>query len=252
MGVSGPSPFAECSIAVNDPFNDLEVEPYVAVDPLNTRHLVGAWIQDFARGIVAAVSFDSGNTWQSVVIPGVTVCSGGIYPHASDPWVSFAPNGDVYLSLGGHDMPPSGNPNAVLVSKSTDGGLTWGAPTTIVTGTGNFDRHDKYSVTADPTSSQLAYATWARFGSARVFTMFSRTTDGGQNWTPLTDRVTDPVLGPVPAPIGAHSTTRRPTRASTCSTQSATSVRQRGRRSSIGRTLAYSENGTDTFLALPK
>ena len=72
--VSGPSPFLDCPIAANDPDfgKSTEVEPYVAVDPTNPDHLVGAWIQDFARGIVAAVSFNGGDTWQSVVIPGVT------------------------------------------------------------------------------------------------------------------------------------------------------------------------------------
>src|SRR5262245_34442925 len=131
--VSGPSPFLGNPIEANDPPLTInsEVEPYLAVDPTNSRHLVGAWIQDFARGIVAAVSFNGGNDWQSVAIPGATVASGGTYTHSSDPWVSFAPNGDVYLSLVAHDLSPEGD--AVLVSKSTDGGLTWGAPTTLIT-----------------------------------------------------------------------------------------------------------------------
>src|SRR5262249_47414639 len=155
--VSGTSPFLDCPIVVNDPDfgQSTEVEPHLAVNPANPNHLVGAWIQDFARGIVAAVSFNGGDTWQSVVIPGVTQCAGGIYPHAGDPWVSFAANGDVYVSQIGFDFPPAGNPNALLVSKSTDGGLTWGAPTTIVTGDRDFQ--EKAAITADPTDPQLAY-----------------------------------------------------------------------------------------------
>jgi hypothetical protein len=183
--VSGPSPFLDCPIAANDPDfgKSTEVEPYVAVDPTNPDHLVGAWIQDFARGIVAAVSFNGGDTWQSVVIPGVTQCAGGIYPHASDPWVSFAPNGDVYVCLIGFDFPPAGNPNALLVSKSTDGGLTWGAPTTIVTGDKAFQ--EKAAITADPTNPQFAYLAWSLFDNKKGGTgMFSRTTDGGQTWEP--------------------------------------------------------------------
>src|SRR5262249_9473433 len=95
--VSGPSPFLGNPIEANDPPVTInsEVEPYLPVDPTNAKHLVGAWIQDFARGIVAAVSFDGGNTWQSAVVPGATLASGGTYPHSTDPWVSFAPNGDV-------------------------------------------------------------------------------------------------------------------------------------------------------------
>src|SRR5262249_46646815 len=60
--VSGPSPFLGNPIEANDPALTInsEVEPYVAVDPTNAKHLVGAWIQDFARGIVSAVSLNGG------------------------------------------------------------------------------------------------------------------------------------------------------------------------------------------------
>ncbi len=185
VGVSGPSPFLDCPLVVNDPFfgQSTEVEPYVAVNPTNPNHLVGAWIQDFARGIVAGVSFNGGNTWQSVVIPQTVQCDGGVWPHASDPWISFAPNGDVYLSLIGFSgFPFFGKPNAILVSKSTDGGLTWGAPTTIVAG--EKDYHDKESITADPTDAQYVYAAWTKFHNNTGIPMFSRTTDGGQTWEP--------------------------------------------------------------------
>jgi hypothetical protein len=144
---------------------------------------VGAWIQDASRGIVAGVSFNGGDTWQSVVIPGISLCSGGIYGAAADPWVSFAPNGDVYISSienPGADK----RARAVLVNKSTDGGLTWSGPTSIVVATNDYV--DKESITADPTNPQFVYATWTRFSSStsKGTTMFARTTDGGQTWEP--------------------------------------------------------------------
>src|SRR5262245_12839464 len=184
--VSSTSPFDNNPIEANDPAfaRNSEVEPYVAVDPTNPKHLVGAWIQDFARGIVAGVSFDAGNTWQSVVVPGITTISGGTYPHTADPWVSFAPNGDVYLSMNGFDF-PVGNAQDILVSKSTDGGLSWGVPTTIIS-----DKrfNDKQCITADPTNAQFAYLTWTQFqpvqNGNRGVTMFSRTTNGGKTWEP--------------------------------------------------------------------
>src|SRR5262249_26499695 len=176
--VSEPDPFPAGCLP-GSPFTNVEAEPQLAVDPTNSRHLVGVWNED-GIGMVAGVSFNGGESWRQVVIPGITVCSGGIWPHEGDPWVSFAPNGDVYVSALGLDA--TVEPKAVLVNKSTDGGLTWSAPTTIVQG--NSDDHDKDSVTADPTNSQFAYATWTRFSSARGATMFSRTTDGGQTWEP--------------------------------------------------------------------
>src|SRR5262249_5062463 len=92
--VSGVSPFANSPVPDIPTTDNSEHEPYLAVDPTNPQHMVGAWIQDFARGIVAAVTFNGGETWQSVPIPGLTISSGGTYPHSSDPWLSFAPNGN--------------------------------------------------------------------------------------------------------------------------------------------------------------
>jgi hypothetical protein len=71
----------------------------------------------------------------------------------------------------------------VLVSKSTDGGLTWGAPTTVGT-PGHNESLDKDSITTDPTDARFAYVTWVQFHADRGTTMFSRTTDGGQTWEP--------------------------------------------------------------------
>jgi hypothetical protein len=137
--------------------------------------------------MVAGVSFNGGNSWQSVVIPGLTTSSGGSYPVFFHAWVSFTPNGDVYASGLGNE---SGTNLAMWVSKSTDGGLTWGAPTTIVTA-GHNEGLDKDSITADPSDAKYVYATWRQSAldhggtyNHGAATMFSRTTDGGQTWEP--------------------------------------------------------------------
>jgi hypothetical protein len=176
--VSEPDPLAGC--LPGWPFSNDEVEPQLAVDPTNPRHFVGVWNQD-GIGIVAGVSFNGGNSWQEVVIPGIGVCTGGIWAANGDPWVSFAPNGDVYVSAIGFNLNVPGD--AVLVNKSTDGGLTWSAPTTFLSD--QQDTYDKDSITADPTNPQLAYISWWRETGSGVFngpSMFSRTTDGGQTW----------------------------------------------------------------------
>ena len=120
------------------------------------------WNDGGARGLVASVSHDGGATWTRVVVPKVTKCSGGAYDRASDPWVSFAPNGDLYaisLSFGAFDPH-----NAILVSKSTDGGDTWGDPIEVTADDTN--GLDKESITADPHDSNLVYATWDRLAHA--------------------------------------------------------------------------------------
>jgi hypothetical protein len=175
--VSVNDPFLGCN--PDWPYHNTEAEPQLSVDPTNPKHLVGVWNQS-DLGIAAGVSFDGGNKWQEVAIPGISACSGGTYPHNDDPWVSFAPNGVLYASSLGTNA--DGETKAVYVSRSTDGGLTWGAPATLAVGTS--DGNDKESVTADPANPQLAYATWTRFSGQNGTTMFSRTTDGGQTWEP--------------------------------------------------------------------
>jgi hypothetical protein len=187
---SGPDPFADC--VPGWPFTNGEPEPQLAVDPTNPNHFVGVWIQS-GLGIAGGVSFNGGNTWQEVVIPGITACSGGIYSFAADPWVTFAANGDVYVSaLADNGVADNGTKlgSAVFVTKSTDGGLTWDAPTAFPT-VGNNDGYDKPAIAADPFNAQFAYVTWTDDVNNRGTTMFSRTTDGGQTWEPVRE-ILDP------------------------------------------------------------
>jgi len=213
--VSGASPFASCTAdnAAGQPgtvFPDSEVEPFIAANPITPLNVVGIWQQDRwsnggARGNVAGTSFDGGETWLSVPLPGVTKCTGGEFDRASDPWVTFAPNGDLYaMSLVLDIEAPPGKPggfgrNGMMVSKSTDGGLTWSTPILIAENTRG-DLHDKNSITADPTDPNVVYAVWdfldlpegatinpdrGIFGGGLGFkgaALISRTTDRGLTW----------------------------------------------------------------------
>ena len=209
--VSGASPFASCTAdsgQTGTNFANTEVEPWVDVNPTNPDNIVATWQQDRwsdggSRGLVAGVSTNGGNSWSEVVIPKLSVCSGNSsYLRASDPWLSFAPNGDLYhISLSANGgITAAGFPNsAILVSKSTTGGTSWGDPIALKTDKGPNILNDKESVTADPTNANYAYAVWDRLDNAgnadpvQVFlhalgsrgpTWFSRTTNGGASWEP--------------------------------------------------------------------
>src|SRR5215208_6246066 len=174
---SGPSPFAPgCNGAPQTGTNypNAEVEPQVDVNPTNPLNIVGGWQQDRwsnggANSLVAGVSHDGGQSWNEVVIPGITRCGGGgVYERATDPWVSFAPNGDVYFMS--QTFNNSNATNAMLVSKSTDGGFTWSDPITLIRDTAGTVLNDKVALTADPTNADYAYSVWTRlvFPDARA------------------------------------------------------------------------------------
>lgn len=192
--VSEPSPFLACTaddISHQAGFVHLsaEVEPWVDVDPADPLHIVAAWQQDRwssggARGLRAGVSFDGGITWENVTLPDLTLCSGGGWLRASDPWLSFSPNGDLhFISLA--FSRDSFQTNAMLASKSTDGGLTWSNPVTLRR---DFAPrfNDKQTITADPTDANYVYAVWDRVNSSTGGgpALFVRTTDGGATWEP--------------------------------------------------------------------
>lgn len=105
-------------------------EPYLAINPNNGNHMVVAWMGfQFGQNIVirTKVTVDGGQTWSSASnIP--HLASG----HTSaDPSVQFDHNGNVYLCFVDYD-PAGASAGTVEVVKSTDGGLTWGSPSEVI------------------------------------------------------------------------------------------------------------------------
>jgi hypothetical protein len=203
--VSGTSPFAgsNCGLAgqTGKNFLNSEVEPFVDVNPAKGDNFIGAWQQDRwsnggSRGNVVGASLDNGKSWRIVsrtknsLCTGGTEANGGGYERASDPWVTISPDGDAYLMSLSYDEAPDTtfgrNPNAMLVSKSTDGGLTWRDPVALIRDANPKRFNDKNSITADPNDSRFVYAVWdrlAKIGTViRGPTVFTRTTNGGASW----------------------------------------------------------------------
>ncbi|MDH5246392.1 MAG: glycoside hydrolase [Betaproteobacteria bacterium] len=202
--VSGDTPFAPTCAPLNGTlYSNAEVEPYLAVNPTNPQNLIGVWQQDRwsnggARGLMTAASFDGGRTWERRAVP-FTRCSGGHpgnggdYERASDPWVSFGPDGtawQVALALSGTSF-TSGSTNAITVSRSADGGRTWSNPRALIVD-GDAFFNDKEAITADPTDARYVYVAWDRLrrtGGGPSY--FARTADGGATWEPARE-VFDP------------------------------------------------------------
>jgi hypothetical protein len=111
---------------------DTLVEPDVAVSPLNSDIAVavahdGRYPDGGAVGIEYSWTHDGGASWHHQPLPGVTTTTGGrTWTRASDPVAAFAPDGAVYVSTLVFD---AGCNSGVVVSKSSDGGRTFAAPT---------------------------------------------------------------------------------------------------------------------------
>ena len=189
VNVSIPSPFppgcggpTEANApGANFNYENAETEPWLAIRANNPNDVAAFWQQDRwsnggSHGLVAAVSHNGGASfaysWPHFSIcAGGTPANGGNYGRSSDPWVSWAPNGDLWsisLSVSG-----TGPENAVLASRMRHGSATWSEPFVLKADASrvglpqgnNFN--DKESITADPTdaSGNLVYAVWDRFVS---------------------------------------------------------------------------------------
>src|SRR5256885_10739230 len=206
--VSGASPFAGCtadSVAAQSGtvFPNSELEPSIAASAVD-RNGDGApdvvagyqqdrWSNGGSPGVYASVLFNG--AWVQVAVPGTSACVGGSHLRATDPWVTFSPDGTAYyFTL----ATSAGNDSAVIVNRSTDGGLHWSPPITLLDENSVFNFNDKNSITADPFDSRFVYAIWDRSNfpsdkrelhsisgfprSVRSDAFFSRTTDGGTTW----------------------------------------------------------------------
>lgn len=192
---SGATPFAancEGVVGTGIAYAGSEVEPYLAVNPANPDNLIAVWQQDrwsngAARGLAGAYSFDGGGTWTPVTVPfsrcsGGHAGNGGDWERATDPWVSFAPDGTAHWMALALNNVRNGD-NAMLASRSTDGGRTWSAPATLRRDDGS-SFNDKNAITADPTDARFVYAVWDRLTGNNGPTWFARTGDGGLTWEP--------------------------------------------------------------------
>ncbi|MDQ6747907.1 MAG: hypothetical protein M3010_07380 [Candidatus Dormibacteraeota bacterium] len=96
--VSVASPFAplDCGLAA---FNrairgdNQPEEPVIAVNPSNPRNIVVAYIVDTYLSNLVRTSLDGGQTWRTVKVPGISLCTDGAAALAADPSLVQSDNG---------------------------------------------------------------------------------------------------------------------------------------------------------------
>jgi hypothetical protein len=168
-------------------FHQAELEPdtYSFGSTIVGVFQTGRFPNGGANDIGWATSNDNGATWDNGFLPSTTVYSTppGPWARISDPSVAYDPQDGVWMITGlAIDATITGK--AVLVSRSTDGGHTWGAPVTVSQGgAGSF--YDKEWITCDTRASSPhygnCYVEWDDANQGQILKM-SRSTDGGLTW----------------------------------------------------------------------
>ena len=97
--ISGDSPFADCrTTGEGRNYRGAEVEPWIAVNPVDSANMIVVWQQDrwsngAARGLVTSVTHDGGATWRTIthLFSSFAACgaSGAENKLASDSCVGF-------------------------------------------------------------------------------------------------------------------------------------------------------------------
>jgi hypothetical protein len=207
--LAGPAGAAGGRIAVS-PVVDVsrdqlsQNETPIAINPANTANMItGANDWNYNDGCAVNTTKDGGQTWTPTLpngfLPGVTsftndpdVAGTGAYDAGGDPTIAFSPDGKVaYYVCQAFDF-TSPFDIALLLNRSTDGGVTWqtGGLVQVSTFNGNgtttgsngkFPDHENLYV--DPVNGTL-YLAWAEFSGnthSPVYVAASR--DQGDTWT---------------------------------------------------------------------
>ncbi len=167
-----------------------EVEPdsYSNGTTIVAATQVGRFTDGGASNIGWSTSTDNGTTWQGGFLPNTTVNATppGTYDRVSDPSVAYdgAHKRWMISSLAISNTLGSAVGVAVLVSISTDGGLTWNPPVEVANANGGF--FDKDWMVCDNTATSSfyghCYVEWDIASSGDQVQM-STSSDGGSTWS---------------------------------------------------------------------
>src|SRR5438270_4774997 len=183
----GSDPFTQSTCAASATTNHrTEVEPdsFSNGSTIVAAYQVGRIYDGGACAIGFATSTNNGGTWTSGLLPGITKWTGGGHnDRATDASVAYDARHNAWLVSSLTLLEAGGvHGNAVVTSRSTDGGSTWSNPSSTATG-GDLDKN---WIVCDNTATSLfyghCYTQWDNHGAGNLLQM-STSTDGGQTWS---------------------------------------------------------------------
>ncbi len=172
-------------------YNQGHGESDLVVDPQNERHLLGAskfFYDDdnYIFHLGSYISWDGGQSFGNQIIPYYDCVTSGNpqqWQSATDPTVAFDGLGNAYTLVLAFNWSSTNTVDGVIgVSKSADGGRTWGRPTILTTqqSAGLGDSLDKQWIAARGTH---VFAAWAVFNGSSVTPYYSYSMDAGRTWS---------------------------------------------------------------------
>ena len=194
IGVSLPSS-AQANLALlqvsNDPYTNTASQHRTEVEPdtfaygstIVSAFQVGRIFGGGAANIGFSTSTNGGSSWTAGFLPGTTAVAtpAGAYLATSDPTVAFDAKHGIWL-ISYLGLSATAGRVDVLVSRSTDGGLTWSLPV-VVNDSGDFN--DKNWTVCDNTATSPFYGNcYTEFDDNTLgdLVLMSTSSDGGLTW----------------------------------------------------------------------
>jgi hypothetical protein len=180
----------------SDPYHNPDSQHKTQVEPdtfafghtIVSAFQTGRFFDGGASNIGWATSTNAGETWTHGFLPGTTIFATppgpSMYHRVSDPSVAYDARHKVWIISYLAFLNGTAVRTDVLVSRSTDGGRTWGLPVPVNTSGASNDKN--WSVCDDTASSPFyghCYTEFDNFSNNNLVQM-STSTNGGKTWGP--------------------------------------------------------------------
>ena len=160
-------------------------EPKIICNPKNPNILAVSAndFSDNAESGCVFISADGGINWHTKRVPLSLKFKRSAY---SDPWLEYDSYGNLYFTAIQLDIQNKGK-EGIFIARSTDDGTTWKTDFNFIDYNGKENIHlDRPKIFIDKSqdNNNSIYISWNEINGFETYVMFSRSTDGGNTFTP--------------------------------------------------------------------